>query len=69
MRHQLLLAGKLPFPLGPRDLEETPKIGDLLTAEIGDEERQIEVMAITHLPVVPSGIFAHDEVWLICRLR
>jgi hypothetical protein len=68
VNHQILLAGGLPVPLGAREMEVTPQIGEMLTAEIDGVERHIEVLAVQHLPVIAGGTFAHDEAWVICRL-
>ena len=67
MRCQLLLADGIPVPLGAREFESLPQIGEILTAMVEDTERRMEVAVVTYLPVVKGGLFAHDEAWIICR--
>ena len=64
----LVDTGGAPLPLGPREMDATPHLEDLIWAEIEGKRRQLRVVAVQHLPLVPSGTFKHDQVWVICQL-
>ncbi len=69
MKYQLLVAAPVgPCPLGTRETDRLPELGEVLQEEIEGETRRLEVMGVQHLPVVPHGTFKHDQIWVMCRL-
>lgn len=65
--HLLIAAPNGPLPCGPRD-GEPPAIGATITETINDRKMVLEVFGHQHLPIVPSGTFKHDELWVFCRI-
>lgn len=69
MRYHLLIAAPNgPLPCGPREADELPAIGSTITETIDERQLHLEVFGYQQLPMIPSGVFKHDEVWVICRL-
>jgi hypothetical protein len=69
MRYHLLVQAQGgPLPCGPREDEDPPAIGARITETVDGRQLHLEVVGHQHLPVIPGGTFAHDELWVICRL-
>jgi hypothetical protein len=69
MKYEILVAAPAgPCPLGTREADAAPEIGDVLEGLIDGEERRLEVVGIQLLPVVSYGTFKHDQIWVLCRL-
>lgn len=69
MKYQLVVDAPVgPCPLGPRETDRLPELGEVLQEEIDGEKRRLQVISVQHLPEVQHGTFKHDLVWVICRV-
>ena len=69
MRYHLRIDGPSgPTASGPREWDSPPNIGARITETIDGRQFQLEVVGLQHLPVIPGGTFAHDEVWVLCKV-
>jgi hypothetical protein len=69
MRYHLVIqTSAAPIAVGPYEAEKLPTVGDELMETIEDNKLNLQVVGITHLPVIPGGTAVHDEIWVACRV-
>lgn len=69
VRYHLVIQALLgPLAVGPREWENPPQVGSHITETVEGEQMQLEIFGLQHLPIIPGGIFAHEETWVMCKV-